>query len=195
MINLTETKSQDRKCIFNMSKLSLFDAMPGFLLQGTDGRVYNSEDFAEKRILIIIFSCNHCPYVQAYEERIKDIQTWYGSKGVQVVAINSNDAEQYPEDSFDEMKKRAEERKFNFIYLWDEQQGAAKAFGASATPELFVFDQKRCLVYTGKIDDNWREPERVQTKYLEDALNELLEGKVVSVPETYAVGCSIKWKN
>lgn len=178
-----------------MANLRLSDPMPGFRLPGTDGRVYDSAEFKEKGILIIIFSCNHCPYVQAYEARIKEIQARYASRGVQIIAINSNDDEQYPEDSFDEMKKRAAEKRFNFLYLRDEQQEAAKAFGAAATPELFVFDEMRRLVYTGKIDDNWREPERVQTKYLEDALNELLDGKEVSVPETYAVGCSIKWKH
>jgi glutathione peroxidase-family protein len=168
--------------------------MPGFRLPGIDDRVYDPAEFKEKGILIIIFSCNHCPYVQAYEERIKDIQARYGSRGVQIIAINPNDERQYPEDSFEEMKRRAAKQQFNFIYLRDETQETARVFGAEATPELYVFDQKRRLVYTGKIDDNWREPERVQTKYLEDALNELLEGKEVSVPETYAVGCSIKWR-
>ncbi|MCK6614895.1 MAG: thioredoxin family protein [Ignavibacteriaceae bacterium] len=178
-----------------MSELSLSDLMPHFRLPAVDGKTYESGDFAGKPILAVIFSCNHCPYVQAYEERIKDIQARYGAKGVQIIAINPNDSASYPEDSFEEMKKRAEGKQFNFIYLRDETQETARIFGASATPQLYVFNHERRLVYTGKIDDNWREPERVQTRYLEDALNELLDGKEVSVPETYAVGCSIKWKN
>lgn len=174
--------------------LTLGSKMPDFSLPATDGRTYSSSSFSNAEVLIIIFSCNHCPYVQAYENRIIQIQNKYKEKGVQVVAINSNDAVKYPEDSFSEMQKRAEEKGFNFPYLYDETQDIARAFGATHTPELFVFNKERKLVYFGKIDDNWQNETRVRNKYLENALDELLSGKTISVPETFAIGCTIKWK-
>ncbi len=168
--------------------------MPDFRLKGTDGKYYMASAFSDKKILVVIFSCNHCPYVQAYEERMKEIQEEFGSKGVQVIAINSNDESGYPEDSFENMKIRAQQRKFNFLYLRDEDQSAAEAFDASHTPEIFVFDSERKLAYHGKIDDNWKEPDKVKTKYLSEAINQLLIGEQISVPETYSIGCTIKWK-
>ncbi len=174
--------------------LTLGSKMPDFSLPATDGRTYSSSSFSNAEVLIIIFSCNHCPYVQAYENRIIQIQKKYKENGVQVVAINSNDAVKYPEDSFSEMQKRAEEKGFNFPYLYDETQDIARAFGATHTPELFVFNKERKLVYFGKIDDNWQNETRVRNKYLENALDELLSGKTISVPETFAIGCTIKWK-
>jgi hypothetical protein len=132
--------------------------------------------------------------VQAYEDRIKAIQHDYAEKGVFIIAINSNDASQYPEDSFEEMKKRAAEKDFNFIYLRDETQETAKAYGASHTPEIFLFNSERKLVYQGKIDDNWKEPEKVGNSYLREALDELTNGTEISVPETWSIGCTIKWK-
>jgi peroxiredoxin len=144
--------------------------------------------------LIVIFSCNHCPYVKAYEGRIKDIQRDYQDRGVNVVAINSNEDIGYPEDSFDEMKKRAKAEDFNFPYLRDEDQSVARAYDATHTPEIFLFDKERKLAFHGKIDDNWQEPDKVQNNYLRNALDELLSGKEISVPETFTIGCTIKWK-
>jgi peroxiredoxin len=132
--------------------------------------------------------------VQAYEERIIAIQNEFEKDGLQVVAINSNDDVKYPDDSFEEMQKRAEDKKFNFPYLRDETQDVAKAYGATHTPQIFLFDEKRKLKYEGKIDDNWQEPEKVKSKYLRDAITEVLSGKEVSVPETFSIGCTIKWK-
>ncbi len=174
--------------------MNIGDNLPDFNLQDVSGKNYRSRDFNDAKVLAVIFSCNHCPYVQAYEDRIIDLQNRYKQEGVSVVAINSNDAAAYPEDSFEEMIRRAKMRGFNFPYLRDEDQTAARTFGAMFTPQLFVFDEKRKLAYIGKIDDNWREPEKVQVRYLEAAIKEILEGKEVSMPETYAVGCSIKWK-
>lgn len=176
------------------TKIEIGDSLPSFSLKGVDGKIYSDETFKNKDFLLIIFSCNHCPYVQAYEDRIIKIQNDYSNKSLQVVCINSNDAEKYPEDSFDEMIKRSRQKGFNFPYLYDETQETAKKFGASFTPELYLFDKNRKLVYTGKIDDNWREPEKVMNTYLRNALDELIEGKEVSVPETFAIGCTIKWK-
>lgn len=174
--------------------LKIGSVLPGFNLPATDGKNYSDKTFADKKALIIIFSCNHCPYVQAYEERIKQIQEDYLGKRVAVVAINSNDDKEYPEDSFENMKKRAAEKHFNFPYLRDENQSVAKAFDASHTPEIFLFDEKRKLAFHGKIDDNWQEPGKAKSKYLREALDELLDGKEISVPETFTIGCTIKWK-
>ncbi|MBD3408673.1 MAG: redoxin domain-containing protein [Ignavibacteriales bacterium] len=175
-------------------KLALGDAAPAFELPATDGKTYSLDSFKDATALVVIFSCNHCPYVKAYEDRIVALQEEFGARGARFVAINANDAVSHPDDSFDEMKERASEKRFNFPYLRDESQETAKAFGASHTPELFVFDKERKLAYIGKIDDNWKEPEAVKTRYLKEALEELVEGKEVSVPETHAIGCTIKWK-
>ena len=177
------------------NKLSIGSKIPKFNLTGIDGKTYSLESVKDSKGLIIIFSCNHCPYVQAYEERIKKIQNDYEDKGITVVAINSNDDFNYPDDSFENMKKRAAEQNFNFLYLRDEDQSAARNFDATHTPEIFLFDEDRKLVYTGKIDDNWQEPDKVVNHYLRNALNEMLEGIEISVPETYSIGCTIKWKN
>ena len=174
--------------------LKLGSKLPDFNLPSTDGKNYSVDSFADKKALIVIFSCNHCPYVIAYEERMKQIQEDYSLKGVAIVAINSNDDKEYPDDSFENMKKRADEKNFNFPYLRDESQEIAKAFDATHTPEIFLFDEKRELAFHGKIDDNWQEPEKAKSKYLREALDELLEGTEISVPETFTIGCTIKWK-
>ena len=174
--------------------LSIGSKIPAFKLKAVDGEIYLLDSFKESKGLIIIFSCNHCPYVQAYEERIISLQDDYRNKGISILAINSNEDINYPEDSFESMIQRAAERKFNFIYLRDEDQTVAKAFDATHTPEIFLFNEERKLVYHGKIDDNWQEPEKVVNHYLRNALDEMLTGKEVSIPETYSIGCTIKWK-
>jgi peroxiredoxin len=176
------------------NKLKIGSTLPDFNLKGTDEKFYSPSAFKDKKILVVIFSCNHCPYVQAYEDRIKEIQQEFGNKGIQVIAINSNEESGYPEDSFENMKIRAAEKNFNFPYLRDEEQKVAEEFDASHTPEIFVFDEKRSLAYHGKIDDNWKEPDKVKSRYLKNALTELLNGKEISVPETFSIGCTIKWK-
>jgi len=175
------------------STLVIGSYAPEFSLLGTDGTNYSLSSFSEKKALIAVFSCNHCPYVQAYEERIKQIQNDY-SESTQVVCINSNDDIKYPDDSFEEMVKRASEKKFNFPYLRDSDQSIAKAYGATHTPEIFLFDAERKLVFHGKVDDNWQDENSVRSKYLRNALDELLAGKPISVPETFTIGCTIKWK-
>ncbi len=175
-------------------KLKIGSSAPDFNLPGVDGKNYSLDSFSDKKILIVIFSCNHCPYVQAYEQRIISIQNEFADKSVQIVAINSNEDVNYPEDSFDEMIKRSKEKRYNFPYLRDETQEIAKAYGATHTPEIFLFDEQRKLRYHGKIDDNWKEPEKVKYNYLRDAIKEVLEGKEVSIPETFSIGCTIKWK-
>ena len=165
-----------------------------FSLKGTDGRTYGLGDFKGAKALVLIFSCNHCPYVVAYEDRMIRIQADYKAKGAQFVAINANDASSHPGDSFENMVQRAKERAFNFPYLRDESQATAKAYGATHTPHLFVFDGDRALAYTGKIDDNWQEPQAVSKHFLRDALDDLVAGKPPRLAETHAIGCTIKWK-
>ncbi|MFN0118010.1 MAG: thioredoxin family protein [Elusimicrobiota bacterium] len=164
-------------------------------LKGVDGKKHALSDYVSKKVLVIIFSCNHCPYVQAYEDRIIDLQKEFKDKEVQFIAINSNDDQHYPDDSFENMVKRAKEKNFNFDYLRDESQEVAKAYKASHTPHIYLFDEKRYLAYTGKVDDNWQNPSQVKDQYLKQAIVSLLHGKEPSPYETFAIGCSIKWKN
>ncbi len=173
--------------------LSIGQQAKEFNLPGVDGKSHALSEFKDRKAVLIIFSCNHCPYVQAYEDRIMDIQRDYQSKGVQVIAINSNDAVNYPDDSFDNMKARTKEKKFNFLYLRDESQQTARDYGATHTPHLFLLDGEFKLRYTGKIDDNWQEPSKVTHRYLRDALDAILSAKPVAQPETHAIGCTIKW--
>ena len=173
--------------------LAIGEAAPDFTLRSVDGRDRGLADFADKPVLIVVFSCNHCPYVQAYEDRLIAIQREYGGRGVQIVAINSNDDRSHPEDGFDRMVTRAAERRFNFPYLRDATQAVAIAYGATHTPQLFVFDRERRLRYTGKIDDDWQHPEAVTRRYLRDAVEALLARRDPAEPSTHAIGCTIKW--
>jgi peroxiredoxin len=174
--------------------LKIGDALPPFLhLQGVDGKNHSSEDF-HSDILIIVFSCNHCPYVQAYEDRMNALQGDYRSRGVTLVAINSNDEQNYPDDSFANMVERAKQKGFDFPYLRDADQTVADSFGATHTPQFFVFDRDRRLRYAGKMDDNWKEPHLVRESYLQNAIESLLSGKEVKTQETYSIGCTIKWR-
>ncbi len=168
---------------------------PDFSLPGTDGKTHTLASFADKKVLVVAISCNHCPYVQATEDRMMAFQRDYGPKGVQLVAINPNDVAAYPEDSFKGMKDRAEARGFNFVYLRDESQNVSKSFGAVCTPEFFVFDKDRTLTYHGRIDDGYKEAAKAKKHDLRDAADAALAGKAVSEPVTMAMGCSIKWKS
>ncbi len=176
-----------------MSALQIGDQAPRFELPGVDGRTYGLEEFVGTPLLVVIFSCNHCPYVQAYEDRMISIQRDYRPRGVQLIAINSNDDVNYPQDSFNAMVERATAKAFNFPYLRDANQVVAKAYGATHTPQLFVFDHGRKLRYTGKIDDNWQNPAAVKRHYLREALDALIEGGAPAEAETHAIGCTIKW--
>jgi len=166
-----------------------------FKLKGVDGKTYGLNSFADKKALVVVFSCNHCPYAQAYEQRIIQLQSDYQRKGVSFVAINSNDETNYPEDSFENMIKRSKDRSFNFPYIRDESQDIARKYGAICTPHVFAFDKNRILQYKGRIDDNWKNPSEVKTRDLRNALDAILEDKTPHVQETRPFGCSIKWKN
>ena len=176
-------------------QLPLGSLIPEFNgLPGIDGKSYSLMDFKKAKVLVIVFSCNHCPYVQAYEDRMIAFDKEYGPKGIHFLAINSNETEDYPEDTFEEMVKRGKKKGFAFPYLRDDDQRVAEAFGATHTPEFFVFDRERRLRYHGKMDDNYQTPTAVKKRYLEDAVNALLSGTPVQEPETYSIGCTIKWR-
>ena len=175
-------------------KLKIGDRAPDFSLSGVDGKAYSLNDFRGKKVLVIVFMCNHCPYVQGSIERIKAIQSDFGIKGVQIVGINANDEVNYPDDSFDKMVEFNRERKLNFPYLRDENQSVANAYGAQCTPECFVFDAERRLRYHGRIDDNPKDENAVQTYDLRNAINALIHNQKVPIELTPAIGCSIKWR-
>src|SRR5229473_6849620 len=164
-----------------------------FQLKGVDGKTHKLNSFSDKKALVVVFSCNHCPYVQAYEYRMVQLQKDYSAKGVTLVAINSNDDSDYPEDSYPNMIKRAKEQGFNFPYLRDETQEIARKYGAICTPHVFLFNEQRVLSYKGRIDDN-RNPNDVKSHDLRNAIDALLSGKTPAVQVTRPFGCSIKWK-
>lgn len=172
--------------------LALRSEAPSFALRGVDGAEHTRESYADAELLVLVQSCNHCPYVQGWEGRMKAIQRDYGERGVRLVAVNSNDAARSPGDSFDEMVARAAREEFNFDYLHDPGQGVAAALGSERTPEVFVFDRGRRLAYHGAIDDN-RDETLVGAHYLRDALDALLSGGSPATSETPAVGCTVKW--
>ena len=173
--------------------MSLATEAPPFDLPGVDGRNHTLEEYADAPILAVVWSCNHCPYVIAWEGRMKALQDEYGDRGFRLVAINSNDAENYPADSFEAMQERARDEGFTFDYLYDEDQSVARQYGPERTPEVFLFDRNRRLVYHGAIDDN-REESEVGERYVRDAIEALLEDRDPPVSETPPVGCSVKWK-
>lgn len=177
-----------------MSKIKIGGKAIPFELPGVDDREHSLADHTDKEVVVVIFSCNHCPYVQAWEDRMVQIQSDYQDRQVQLIAISANDAQRYPGDSFDSMKARAKAKDFNFPYLYDESQEVARHYGAERTPEVFVFDRAGILRYHGAIDDNYDQPDAVQQPYLRQALDAVLAGGEPAITETAPVGCTIKWK-
>ena len=173
--------------------LALGTEAPSFDLPGVDGRNHTLDEYADAEALALVQSCNHCPYVQAWEGRMKDIQRDYGDRGFRLVAVSSNDVDRHPADSFEEMRARAERQGFNFDYLYDEDQEVARALGAERTPEVFLFDRDRRLVYHGAIDDS-RDDRAVKQHYLREALDAVLAGEEPAITDTPAPGCTVKWK-
>jgi peroxiredoxin len=166
---------------------------PQFDLPGVDGQNHSLDSYADTDVLVLVQSCNHCPYVQAWEGRLSAIASDYAGRGVRIVAVNSNDAGSHPDDSFDEMQKRSREQGFTFDYLYDEPQAVARALEAERTPEVFVYDRERRLRYHGAIDDN-RDETGVSQQYLRDALDAVLAGQDPPLAETPPVGCTVKWR-
>ncbi len=167
---------------------------PSFSLKGSDGRNHSLPEFKNAKALLIIFMCNHCPYVKPKIEAIKALQAKYKGRGLVVIGINANDAADYPEDSFEGMVKTAKEKNFNFIYLHDETQQVAKSYGASCTPDPFLFDAEQNLVYHGRFD-NALEPGQQATEFnMDETINLVLAGKKPKHEFLFSIGCSIKWK-
>lgn len=170
-----------------------------FKLKNIDGKMVSLADYTEAKGFVVVFTCNHCPYAKLYEDRLVALDKVSKKKGYPVIAINPNDAEKYPDDSFDEMKKRAKQKGFTFPYLVDETQGVAQAFGASRTPHVFVLqketDGKLKVVYIGAIDDDTENAKKDKVKYVENAIDALEKGEKPSPNFTKAVGCTIKWKS
>ncbi len=173
--------------------MKIGDTPAEFNLPGVDGKFYSLSSFERGKPLAIIFWCNHCPYVKAWEQRIIKLGREYGDK-IGFVLINANDPTKYPEDSFDNMKKRAQEKGYPFPYLFDESQDVARSYGAQRTPEIFLFDSEWKLVYHGAPDDNWEDESKVMRNYIKAAIEAILNGKKPSIQETKPVGCTIKWK-
>ncbi|MDP7554562.1 MAG: thioredoxin family protein [Nitrospinota bacterium] len=165
-----------------------------FDLPGTDDKNYSLDFFKDKKVLVVIFMCNHCPYVIAVLERIIAMQNDYADKGVQLIGINPNDTVNYPEDSFENMKKIVKEKNVPFPYLIDESQNIARKYDAVCTPDIYVYGNERTLIYRGRIDDSWQKESKVTQRDLREALDAILKGNPVSEEQTPSMGCSIKWK-
>ena len=166
---------------------------PDFSLPGVDGKTHSLVSFKDKPLLVVAFWCNHCPYVQAWEDRTIVLQREFAAQGVQFVAINANDETSYPEDDFGHMVSRSKAKGYNFPYLRDETQKIAEAYGAVCTPDFFVFDATRKLRYRGKLDDS-KDPKGVKQHVLKQVLDALVARRDLTVTFVPPMGCSIKWK-
>lgn len=165
-----------------------------FTLPATDGKRYSLRDFDDFAVLVLFFTCNHCPFVTGSDEVTRKTAEKFMKKGVAFVGINSNSKHTYPEDSFENMVKRMKEHRFPWLYLYDESQETARAYGALKTPHFYIFDKHRKLIYTGRGIDKPRDPSKMTQNDLEQALEEHLAGKPISVPRTNPLGCNIKWE-
>lgn len=166
-----------------------------FSLPGVDGKNYTVDNFRDAKVLVVVFTCNHCPYAQAAEPFLLDLAQHYQSQGVAFVAMNANDATTFPDDSFAAMQERAQEKHYPYPYLYDETQSVAQAYQAQCTPDIYVFDQARTLAYHGRINNVHQAEDVATTHELEDALVELLAGRRPASQQLPSMGCSIKWKN
>jgi peroxiredoxin len=180
--------------LLESTDIALGRACPDFDLQSVEGERVRRDDLAGKPVLVVLFICNHCPYVQAVEDRIVGLAREYGPRGVQLVGICSNDPRDYPDDAPPRLLERWREKAYGFPYLVDETQDVARAFGAVCTPDIYVYDRERRLAYHGRIDDSWKEPAKVTRRELAAALDALLAGERPSQTQNHSIGCSIKWR-
>jgi thiol-disulfide isomerase/thioredoxin len=183
-----------------MAELATFrlhpgDPAPGFSLPGTDGRTHSLSEFSGDAYLLVVFWCNHCPYVQAWEGRMLAIARAYAPRGVATVLINANDAQEYPDDRFDRMVERARAKQYPVPYLHDETQAVARAYGALVTPHPMLFGPERRLLFQGRIDDDHAAPGSVRHRFLETALDAALGGSAPVPAELPVLGCSVKWRS
>lgn len=174
--------------------LGIGDVAPDFKLRNVDGKMISMADYPQAKGFIVIFTCNHCPFSVAYEDRIIELQKTFGPQGYPVIAINPNDPAAQPEDSYDLMVTRAREKAFNFPYLFDEGQKIYPQYGATRTPHVYLLDNKRVVRYIGAIDDNFSDASAVQKHYVADAIRALQQGGSPEPELTKAVGCTIKVK-
>ena len=174
--------------------LALGESAPYFSLKGTDGKIHTISDFKGKRALVVVFTCNHCPYAQAYESRIIELANEFQPLGAQFVAICANDSMGYPEDDFPHMIEKSKKLGLPYPYLHDENQTVARAYDAACTPEVYVFDLNQKLQYHGRVDDNHQDRSQVKHQDLRIALETVVRGETPPVQLTPAIGCSIKWK-
>lgn len=168
------------------------DVATDFFLKGVDGKMVSLADYKDAKGYIVIFTCNHCPYSKMYEDRIIEIHNKYAPQGYPVIAINPNNPEIQPDDSYEKMQVRAKEKNFPFAYVFDADQSIFPKYGATKTPHVFLLDNKKVVQYIGAIDDNARSEEDVEETFLEDAIISLQMGEKVDPSYTKAVGCSIK---
>ena len=180
--------------LLHSEKSQLGTPAPDFSLKGVDGKTYSLAGFTGKKVLIVMFICNHCPYVKAVEDRIIQLQRDYSSKSVQLVGICANDPTDYPDDYPENLRKRWQVKDYRFPYLVDETQDVARAYGAVCTPDIFVFDSERKLAYHGQLDNKWQDVAKVTRHDLREAVDLLLAGKRPSSDQIPSMGCSIKWK-
>jgi peroxiredoxin len=178
----------------NTFTLELGSAPPPFKLPATDGKVYSVEDFADAKVLVVFFTCNHCPYVTGSDEVTRSTALRFAPQGVKFVGINSNSVNTYAEDSFAHMVARMKEHSFPWVYLHDESQDIARAYGALRTPHFYVFDASRKLVYTGRGVDSPRDATRITINDLANALEDVVAGREPRVPVTNPIGCNVKWE-
>lgn len=183
--------------LFAAQPLKIGEKAPAFSLKGVDGKTVSLSDYSNEKGVILIFTCNTCPYVVAYQDRIIALHNKFAPQGYPVVTINPNDPQESPGDSFEAMKVRAEEKSFPFPYLFDEQQTVFPTYGATRTPEVFLLENKGgefVVAYTGTIDDNSNDESAVETKYVDDAVTAVLAGNTPNPAITKAIGCGIKVK-
>ncbi|MCW5923899.1 MAG: thioredoxin family protein [Saprospiraceae bacterium] len=170
------------------------DKAADFSLKNVDGTMVSLSDYKNEKGVIIVFTCNHCPYAQMYEQRIIDLHNKYKPKGFPVIAINPNSPIIVPEDSFEEMKKRHKEMKYPFPYLFDEDQTVYPVYGATRTPHVFILDSARTVCYIGGIDDNAELPSHAKNRWVENAVEAMLRGESPTPNNTVALGCTVKKK-
>lgn len=181
--------------LLKSEKIEIGSQAPNFQLKSVEGQDYSLESFADAKALVVMFICNHCPYVKAIEDRYIQLYRDYQDKGVQVVGICANDPSDYPDDSPQNLLKRWQEKEYGFPYLIDETQEVAKAYDAVCTPDLYVYDGAQKLAYHGQLDNNWQDASQVTRRDLRLALDALLAGEKPATEQVPAMGCSIKWRS
>ncbi len=195
-VNVSPSQSDEKamKVSESTAGYKIGEEAADFKLKNIDGKMVSLADYPEAKGFQVIFTCNHCPYAKMYEDRIIDLHNKYAKKGYPVIAINPNDPDVVPDDSFENMQKRAKEKGFTFVYLLDEDQKVYPKFGATKTPHVFLLDQDRKVQYIGAIDNSPQDANKVTERYVEDAIAALMSNQKPDPNSTRAIGCSVKCK-